>query len=96
MKKSTDTHGLMTAQLGSIYDVPVTSQQDDQSTKPGSSVRFSETTGPFTQTEGATYKPQFKSFYTNGDQEVKYTTINKFEGRSSFFSYYPTTEIKEQ
>ena len=27
---------------------------------------------------------------------MKYTTTNKFEGKSSYFSYYPTTDIKEQ
>jgi len=65
------------------------------STKAGSSVRFSETNGTFSQTEGATFKPAFKTFYTNNEQEVKYTTQNKFEGRSSYFSYYPTNELHE-
>lgn len=46
--------------------------------------------GAFSQTEGATFKPTFKTFYTNNEQETKYTSVNKFEGRSSYFSYYPT------
>lgn len=93
----------MTAQLGSIYDVP-TSQAESTldgvsataSTQAASTVRFSDTTGAFTQTEGATFKPAFRTFYTNNEQEVKYTTTNKFEGRSSYFSYYPTNELYEQ
>ena len=27
---------------------------------------------------------------------MRYTTVNKFEGKSSYFSYYPTTDLKEQ
>lgn len=37
------------------------------STKVASSLKFSDTTGAFQQTEGATYKPPFKTFYTNGE-----------------------------
>lgn len=62
----------------------------------GSSVRFSDTQNHFRQTEGATYKPPFKSFYTGEQRDVEYTTTNKFEGKSSYFSYYPTTSLKEQ
>jgi len=58
-------------------------------------MRFSDTSRLFTQTEGATFKPPFKAFYTNSEQEVKYTTVNKFEGRSNYFSYYPTDDLKE-
>lgn len=94
----------MTAQLGSIYDVPLTQSHDVASTAAsmrattaaGTSVRFSDTVGNFSQQEGATYRPEFKSFYTNAEQEVKYTTANKFEGKSSYYSYFPTTDIKEQ
>lgn len=103
MAKTKDQHGLMTAQLGSVYDVPIASASTTDgalstsaSTKVASSVKFSDTSGAFTQTEGATYKPPFKTFYTNGDQEAKFTTTNKFEGRSNYFAYYPTTDIKEQ
>lgn len=101
LKHQNKDHGLMTAQLGSIYDVPLSQSQDASSsvagsTQAGSSVRFSDTVGTFTQTEGATYRPAFKTFYTNSEQEVKYTTTNKFEGVSSFFSYFPTNELKEQ
>ena len=75
--------------------MPISSQEKEESTQAGST-SFAGTTGAFTQTEGATYKPGFKTFYTNAECEVKYTTINKFEGRSNFFSYYPTTSVKEQ
>ena len=91
----------MTAQLGSIYDVPLSQSHDVSQSTMGStnagssSVRFSNLDGAFSQTEGATYRPPYKTFYTNGDTEVKYTTTNKFEGKSSYFSYYPTTDIKE-
>lgn len=72
MKKRNSQHGLMTAQLGSVYDVPINvneSQADGSSvsTKAGSSVRFSDMTGGFSQTEGATFKPAFKTFYTNAE-----------------------------
>ena len=50
----------------------------------------------FNETEGAKFKPAFKSFYTNAEQEVKYTSTNKFEGISSYFSYFPTDDIREQ
>ena len=59
-------------------------------------MRFSDTAGDFGQIEGAKYKPAFKTFYTNAEQEVKFTTVNKFEGTSSYFSYFPTDELKEQ
>ena len=78
------------------------SLQDDKSTKAGSSVnnastvRFSDSVNNFKQTEGATYKPAFKTFYTNAEQEVRYTTVNKFEGKSNYFAYFPTTSLKEQ
>ena len=98
MKKRNTEHGLMTAQLGSVYDVPinVNESQASESTKAGSSVRFSDMSRDFSQTEGATFKPAFKSFYTNAEQEVKYTSINKFEGRSNYFMYHPTNDLKEQ
>ena len=102
MKKTNAEHGLMTAQLGSIYDVPLTQSQQqlgapsEASTKAGTSVRFSDTAGDFSQVEGAKYKPAFKTFFTNSEQEVKFTTVNKFEGTSSYFSYFPTDELKEQ
>ena len=98
MKKQRKDHGLMTAQLGSIYDIPinVTDQSTDvgssvmESTKGGSSMHFSDTTGNFCQTEGATYKPPFKVFYTNSEQEVQHVSVNKIEGRSNYFAYYPS------
>ena len=67
----------MTAQLGSIYDIPTSMSSDVASTKAssnqtgatlaGSYVRFSDTANDFRQTEGATYKPPFKSFFTNNE-----------------------------
>ena len=91
----------MTAQLGSVYDVPISitdSHADimSSSTKAGSSVKFSEMNNQFSQTEGATFKPAFKSFYTNSEQEVKYTSVNRFEGRSNYYMYHPTNDLKEQ
>ena len=54
MKKTKENHGLMTAQLGSVYDIPLAQSQSvdgalsTASTKVGSaSVRFSDTTGTF-------------------------------------------------
>ena len=100
----------MTAQLGSIYDIPinVTDHSTDvgsstmgeskmeSSIKGGSSIHFSDTTGNFCQTEGATYKPPFKVFYTNSEQEVQHVSVNKFEGRSNYFAYYPSQDLAEQ
>ena len=37
----------------------------------------------------------FKTFYTTGE-EVKFDNVNKFEGRSSYFSYFPTDGIHEK
>ena len=110
----------MTAQLGSVYDMPMPSERSELETaasshqrsftvgggsittkasstmpQPQSSMRFSSTSRLFQQTEGATYKPNFKTFYTNSEMEVKYTTVNKFEGRSNYFSYFPTDDLKE-
>ena len=92
----------MTAQLGSIYDIPLKQDQlhSDQkqaapSTAAGTSLRFDEMSGNFGETEGAKYKPKFSTFYSDPSVEAKYTTINKFEGISSYFSYYPTDDIKE-
>ena len=63
---------------------------------PSQSVRFSDTAGAFAETEGAKYKPAFKTFYTNAEQDVKYTSTNKFEGTSSYFAYFPTDDMREQ
>ena len=58
-------------------------------------MRFSDTTKDFCQTEGATYKPGFKVFYTNSEQEVQHVSVNKFEGRSNYFNYYPSADLSE-
>lgn len=100
----------MTAQLGSIYDIPTQQSSVAQSqsgvsvtasTQAGTSNVFSSMSGPaFQQTEGAIFKPPYKTFYTSKEdnliKDVKYTTTNKFEGKSSYFSYYPTNELHEQ
>ena len=52
--------------------------------------------GDFSQVEGAKYKPAFETFYTNSEQNVKFTSVNKFEGISSYFSYFPTDQLSEQ
>lgn len=90
----------MTAQLGSIYDVPLSQSMDQKSRKTtstaaNSTMKFSDTTGDFSMTEGARFKPAFKTFYTCGE-DVKYITTNKFEGSSNYFAYFPTEDIKEQ
>ena len=68
------------------------------STQAGSqSVRFSDLNNPtYGQTEGATYKPAFKTFYTSNETQVQFESKNNFKGRSSYFSYYPTSELAEQ
>ena len=98
LKKESSWHGLMTAKLGSVYDVPSNSSQLDERSTMASTMRvskMSEQSKMFGETEGAKYKPAFKAFYTNAEQEVKYTSTNKFEGVSSYFSYYPTDDIRE-
>jgi hypothetical protein len=57
----------------------------------------------FTQTEKAVKKLPFKTFYTTNltdyDGEVdnvQFEAVNRFEGRSSYFHYYPTDNIVEQ
>lgn len=95
--KKSDTgsnKGLLTAQLGSVYDVPDRLLQSEAETKAGTTV-YTESTNKFAQEEGAVMKVPFKTFYTTGE-DVKFDTVNKFEGKSGYFSYYPTGEIHEQ
>ncbi len=49
----------------------------------------------FYEDEGATYNHPYKNFYTD-NEPVRYTTVNKVEGRSNFYSYYPSDEVNEQ
>ena len=56
------------------------------------------TTQAFSQLEEeerSTYQPPFKQFYTTGEPVV-FKTQNRFEGRSNFFHYYPTSDMDEQ
>ena len=88
--------------------MPTTAEHDERSmmsgisatasTQAGSaSVRFSDQNASnFGQTEGATFKPAFKTFYTSNETEVKFETKNNFKGRSSYFSYYPANDMAEQ
>jgi len=55
----------------------------------------------FERTERATKRLPFNTFYTTNlteedVQKVKYNTQNRFEGRSSYFHYYPTDTVTEQ
>lgn len=76
-----------------MYDIPL-EEQSEAST--AATTKFlSASTKEFRQTEGATFKPPFNSFYT-AKGEVSYTTTNNFAGKSGFFSYYPSTELAEQ
>ena len=86
--------GLLTAQLGSVYDVPDRLLQSEAETKAGTTV-YTESTNKFAQEEGAVLKVPFKTFYTTGE-DVRFDTVNKFEGKSGYFSYYPTGQIHEQ
>ena len=82
MKQKRSQRGLMTAQLGSIYDVP-TQHTESQDTAPsmmastmgggsvaqGSKVTFSDINSAFGQTEGATFRPAYKTFFTPSQNE---------------------------
>jgi hypothetical protein len=49
----------------------------------------------FDETEKKTYQHPFKNYYISGDPVV-HKTQNRFEGRSNYFHYYPTDNMKEQ
>lgn len=83
----------MYANLGSVYDVASTKASTDG--RPGSHI------DNFEKVEKAVKKMPFKEFWsanTSSGQssEVKYQTQNRFEGRSSYFNYYPTDQLYEQ
>ena len=49
----------------------------------------------FEEDERSTYSHPFKLFYTTGEPVV-FTSQNRFEGKSNYQNYFPTTEIMEQ
>lgn len=89
--------GLLTANLGTIYDIPSSMLDESEQTKStmASTKMMSFSTRDFRKTEGAIFKPP-GSDWTNGDESEKvYTTQNKFAGKSNYFSYFPSTELTE-
>jgi hypothetical protein len=55
----------------------------------------------FQRTEKAVRKENYPTFYTSNltdgeQQKVEYQRQNRFEGRSAYFSYYPTDQLFEQ
>lgn len=55
----------------------------------------STVTARFEQSERAVHVQPFAAYYTTSDPVV-YKDVNKFEGRSNYFHYYPTEEKAEQ
>ncbi len=49
----------------------------------------------FEQTERAVKTEPFGSYFTTSDPVI-YKNVNKFEGKSSYFHYFPTEEKSEQ
>ena len=49
----------------------------------------------FEEDEKSMQSLPFKTFFTSGDPVV-FQTQNRFEGKSSFLSYYPTSDMAEQ
>lgn len=106
MKKLTKSaganrNGLYFANMGSAYDVPPESQQPtaDNTTQADSVVGRNR--AGFEKTERATMKQPFDTFYTTNlakepPQSARGERINRFEGRSNHFYYYPQNDIKEQ
>jgi hypothetical protein len=58
-------------------------------------IRVQSESYKFSQTEGATRKHPFATFYTTAEP-VEYETTNNFAGRSNYQNYYPTGEATEQ
>lgn len=84
----------MFANLGSVYDVSTKASTHDGS-RPYSHIES------FEKVEKAVKRQPFDQFYTadvskSTASEVKYATQNRFEGRSSYFNYYPTDQLYEQ
>lgn len=76
-----------------MYDVPDRLLQSDADTKAGTTI-YTESNNRFAQEEGAKLQVPFKTFYTSGN-DVQFGSVNKFEGKSGYFSYYPTGEVHE-
>ena len=45
--------------------------------------------------ERSQYSHPFLKFYSTGEP-VLFKTENRFEGRSNYYNYFPTTEMAEQ
>ena len=92
--------GLFFANMGSVYDVPLNSSRADARTQADSSLTRISSARPFDKTERAVRKQPFDIFYTvnqttEQQQEVKFTQQNRFEGRSSYFHYYPSDRLEQ-
>lgn len=79
---------------------PNTQTRDDITTKSDAMTEAttqasSYATTRFEQTERAVHVQPFTAYYTTSDPVV-YKDVNKFEGRSNYFHYYPTEEKAEQ
>lgn len=91
--------GLYLAKMGSVYDAePSQPSQTGQRTRPSTS---QQTRSTFEKTESSIKRQPFDTFYTinmskDPPQQVQFTTQNRFEGRSSYFNYYPTESVVEQ
>jgi hypothetical protein len=84
----------MSAHLGNAFEIPLSSFADDK-TMAGTSYAPS-----FHKSEKAERKKPFETFYTvnqtkGGIEKVQFTEKNRFEGRSSYYHYYPTDSIVE-
>jgi len=88
-----------------VYDDPAetitkagSSDEKDQSSR---LISVGKETRKFELTERANKRLPFNTFYTTNlteyeVQPVEFTTENRFEGRSSYFHYYPTDTLLEQ
>lgn len=54
-----------------------------------------QSTAAFDETEGAYNELPFNKFYSTNDNVV-FKSQNRFEGRSNYHYYYPTSDINEQ
>ena len=102
MEDNTYQSGLAFANLGSQYDVSTNASTagglPSASQRPLSQFQVNE---QFEKTEKAIKKKPYDTFWTANMstepiQHVKYQQQNRFEGRSSYFSYYPTDQLFEQ
>jgi hypothetical protein len=54
-----------------------------------------QSTAAFEESERAIYEYPFSKFFSTNDP-VKFKTQNRFEGRSNYHYYYPSSDINEQ